>query len=70
MAAKFVVKKTNTGYNFLLVATNGQPIGSSQVYSTLASAQAGVEAVRKASAAAVVLLCYHRDGDLLIHARA
>ena len=49
MASKFVVKKTNTGYNFLLIATNGQPIGSSQVYSSLKSAQAGVEAVRKAS---------------------
>ncbi len=49
MASKFVVKKTNTGYNFLLVATNGQPVGSSQVYSSLAAAQAGCESVRKAS---------------------
>jgi large subunit ribosomal protein L5 len=49
MASKFVVKKTNTGYNFLLYATNGQPIGSSQVYKSLKSAQAGCESVRKAS---------------------
>ena len=49
MASKFVVKKTNTGYNFLLIASNGQPVGSSQVYKTLKSAQAGCESVRKAS---------------------
>ena len=54
MASKFVVKKTNTGYNFLLVASNGQPVGSSQVYSSLKSAQAGVESVKKASAANVI----------------
>ena len=54
MASKFVVKKTNTGYNFLLVATNGQPVGNSQVYASLKSAQAGVEAVKKASAANVI----------------
>ena len=49
MASKFVVKKTNTGYNFLLVATNGQPVGNSQVYASLKAAQAGCESVRKAS---------------------
>ncbi len=54
MASKFVVKKTNTGYNFLLVATNGQPVGASQVYSSLKSAQAGIESVKKASAANVI----------------
>ena len=54
MASKFVVNKTNTGYNFLLIATNGQPVGHSQVYASLKSAQAGVEAVRKASAANVI----------------
>ena len=54
MASKFVVNKTNTGYNFLLIATNGQPVGHSQVYASLKSAQAGIEAVRKASAANVI----------------
>ncbi len=44
--AKFQVKKTNTGYNFLLVASNGQPVGASQVYKALKSALAGVESVR------------------------
>ena len=54
MASKFIVNKTNTGYNFLLIATNGQPVGHSQVYANLKSAQAGIEAVRKASAANVI----------------
>ena len=44
--SKFAVKKTNTGYNFLLVATNGQPVGSSQVYKSLKSALAGVESIK------------------------
>ena len=43
---KFTVKKTETGYNFLLVATNGQPVGSSQVYKSLKSALAGVESIK------------------------
>ena len=54
MASKFLVKKTNTGYNFLLVATNGQPVGSSQVYKALKSALAGVESVKTVSAVAEV----------------
>ena len=54
MASKFLVKKTNTGYNFLLVATNGQPVGASQVYKTLKSALAGVESVKSVSATAEV----------------
>ena len=52
--SKFTVKKTNTGYNFLLVATNGQPVGNSQVYKTLKSALAGVESVKTCSAVAEV----------------
>lgn len=44
--SKFAVKKTNTGYNFLLVATNGQPVGSSQVYKALKSALTGVESIK------------------------
>ena len=54
MASKFLVKKTNTGYNFLLVATNGQPVGASQVYKALKSALAGVESVKTVSATAEV----------------
>ena len=44
--AKFQVKKTNTGFNFLLIANNGQPVGASQVYKALNSALAGVESVK------------------------
>ena len=52
--SKFVVKKTNTGYNFLLVHTNGQPIGASQVYKALKSALAGVDSIKNIAAEADV----------------
>ena len=51
---KFVVKQTNTGFNFLLVATNGQPVGSSQVYKSLKSALAGVESIKNVAPVAEV----------------
>ena len=51
---KFTVKKTNTGYNFLLVATNGQPVGASQVYKALKSALTGVESVKNCAPVAEV----------------
>ncbi len=54
MASKFAVKKTSTGYNFLLVATNGQPVGSSQVYKSLKSALAGVESIKNVAPVAEV----------------
>ncbi len=46
MASKFQVNKTNTGYNFLLIATNGQPVGHSQVYKSLKSALGGIESIK------------------------
>ena len=46
MASKFQVKKTSTGYNFLLIATNGQPVGHSQVYKALKSALNGIESIK------------------------
>ena len=46
MASKFLIKETNTGFNFLLVATNGQPVGHSQVYKSLKSALGGVESIK------------------------
>ena len=52
--AKFQVKKTNTGYNFLLIANNGQPIGASQVYKALKSALTGVESVKSVAPVAEV----------------
>ena len=43
---KFVIKGTNTGYTFNLVAGNGQVIATSQVYSTLSSCKDGIESVK------------------------
>ena len=44
---KFVVKETNTGYVFNLKADNGQVIAVSQVYSSEAACQSGIESVKK-----------------------
>ena len=52
--SKFAVKKTNTGYNFLLIANNGQPVGASQVYKSLKSALAGVESIKNVAPVAEV----------------
>ncbi|MBQ8706752.1 MAG: DUF1508 domain-containing protein [Succinivibrionaceae bacterium] len=50
---KFVVKKSkNDGYVFNLKATNGQVIATSQVYSSEATCNNGIESVRKNAAAA------------------
>lgn len=43
---KFVIKQTNTGHKFDLLATNGQVIATSQVYKSLTSCKKGVESVR------------------------
>lgn len=42
---KFVIKQTPTGYNFHLKAGNGETIGTSEVYTTLAACRNGVESV-------------------------
>jgi len=44
---KYALKETKTGFNFQLVAGNGEPIGSSEVYTTKAAALKGVESIRK-----------------------
>lgn len=51
---KFVIKQTSTGYNFHLKAGNGETIGTSEVYTTLAACRNGVESVVKNAAAANV----------------
>ena len=51
---KFVVKKTNTGFKFNLVAGNGETIATSEVYSAEASCLNGIASVVKCSAAAEV----------------
>lgn len=44
---KFKVKKTKTGIKFDLVASNGQVVGTSEVYSSKDACLKGIESVRK-----------------------
>ena len=44
---KYVVKETNTGIKFDLLASNGQVIGTSEVYSSKAGCLNGIESVKK-----------------------
>lgn len=44
---KFVVYTTKTGYKFNLKAGNGEVIATSEVYTTLASCEKGVNSVKK-----------------------
>ncbi len=44
---KFVVKKTNTGETFRLVAGNGEIIGVSEVYASKSGLANGIKSVRK-----------------------
>ena len=44
---KFVVRKTNTGIQFDLKATNGQVIATSEVYASAASCKKGIASVAK-----------------------
>ena len=44
---KFVVKEVKTGVKFNLVASNGQVIGVSEIYTTEAACKKGIESVKK-----------------------
>jgi uncharacterized protein len=44
---KFLVKKTNTGFTFNLMASNGEVIATSEVYSSEDACLKGVESVSK-----------------------
>ena len=44
---KFVINQTATGFNFQLKAGNGETIGISEVYASLASCKKGVASVQK-----------------------
>ncbi len=44
---KFVIKKTNTGFNFNLKASNGEVIATSEVYKELDGCRNGVASVMK-----------------------
>ncbi|MDL2214353.1 YegP family protein [Clostridia bacterium OttesenSCG-928-O13] len=50
----FKVKETKTGFVFNLVASNGEVIGTSEVYSSKSACLNGVESVRKNAPAANV----------------
>lgn len=43
---KFVIKNTNTGPMFNLLAANGQIVCTSQVYSSVSACKNGIESVR------------------------
>ena len=43
---KFLVRTTSTGFKFDLLATNGQVIGTSQVYASKATCLGGIESVK------------------------
>ena len=44
---KFVIRKTNTGVKFDLKASNGEVIATSEIYTSDAACQNGVESVQK-----------------------
>ena len=46
MAGKFEIKTTQSGFRFNLLATNGQVIATSEVYTTKAACMGGIESVR------------------------
>lgn len=50
---KFLLRKVASGMKFDLKAGNGETIGTSEVYSSLASAKHGIESVRKNAVAEV-----------------
>ena len=51
---KFVVKQTNTGETFRLVAGNGEVIGVSEVYASHSGLTNGIESVKKNAVVAEV----------------
>jgi len=44
---KFIIRETKTGVKFDLKAGNGEVIGTSEVYSSLAACKNGIESVKK-----------------------
>lgn len=51
---KFVIKKTNTGFNFHVKAANGATIATSEVYKELDACRNGVQSVINSAAVANV----------------
>ena len=46
---KFVIYEKETGFRFRMKATNGETIATSELYTTLPSAESGIASVRKNS---------------------
>ena len=53
---KFVIKTSDAGQRFNLLATNGQVIGVSEVYKSEASCKGGIESVKKNAPDAEVVI--------------
>ena len=51
---KYVIKKVATGVKFNLVASNGEIIGTSEVYSSEAACKKGIESVKNCAPIATV----------------
>jgi len=51
---KFKVKEVKTGFHFNLIASNGEIIGTSEVYTSKAACLKGVESVRNNAAKAKI----------------
>ena len=52
---KFVVYKTDTGYLFHLKAGNGETIGTSEIYTSLAACRTGIASVQKNAPSAALV---------------
>ena len=52
---KFVIKKTDAGYHFVLKAGNGEVIATSQVYTSKESCKNGIESVKENAPSADVV---------------
>ena len=50
---KFVIKASDAGFHFNLLATNGQVIGTSEKYKSETSCKDGIESVRRCCAGGV-----------------
>ncbi|WP_080799491.1 YegP family protein [Arabiibacter massiliensis] len=44
---KFVIRKTDAGYHFVLKAGNGEIIATSETYQSKESCKGGIESVKK-----------------------
>ncbi len=62
---KFVLTKNDSGFHFNLKADNHEIIGTSEVYTTKAMAQKGIDSVKENAAAPIEDTT--RDGEAIAH---